>query len=112
MRKIRAFFPKFERFFSIFKKGQGRPPLPYKKRKKKKNTCGNACLKGTGTVPVTYREKHYLKEAGLKSLKLFFQLYTNETLHRYFSRILARYTAGTFTEQLFLGTAILTEHFQ
>ena len=30
---------------------------------------------------------------------LFFHLFTNETLHRYFSRILVTYTAGTFTKQ-------------
>ena len=122
MWKIRALFPKSEHFFSIFKKGQGKPPpppylrafLPYKKQKKK-NASGNACLKGTGTVPATYRKKHYLKKPSLKSFSFsffFFQLYTNETLHRYFSRILATYTVGTFTEQLFSGTAILTEHFQ
>ena len=126
MRKIRALFLKSEHFFSIFKKGQGKPPpppylrafLPYNKSKKqkKKNASGNACLKGTGTVPATYRKKHCLKKNLVWNLSaflsFFFQLYTNETLHRYFSRILATYTVGTFTEQLFSGTAILTEHFQ
>ena len=44
-----------------------------------------------------YREKHSLIKNWSKVSQLFFfsfQLYTNETLHRYLSRIFATYTVG------------------
>ena len=86
MQKIRKFFPKSKHFVFNVQKGAGeaslRPtcaPIYHAiKEKKKKKACGNAGLKWTGTVPVTYREKYYLKEAGLKSLEPFFS-----TLHKW-----------------------------
>ena len=59
-----------------------------------------------------------LKKTDLKSFNFsfflffffFFELYTNKTIHRYFSRILVTYTFGAFTKQLFSEIAILTEH--
>ena len=94
MRKIREFLPKSEQFFS--KKGKGRSPpspylhacLPYNKEKKKKTANGNACLKGTETGPCDVQGKAF-----------FFQLYTNETHHRYLSRIFAIYTVGTLERE-------------
>ena len=66
--------------FQFSKRGKGglpfsptcRPVYHTIKAKKEENASGNACLKGTGTVPLTYREKHYLKNAGLKSLNFSF----------------------------------------
>ena len=63
--------------------------------------------------PFNLQWKAFFKKISWSEISFFFfffQLYTDETLHRYFSSILTKYAAGTFTEQLFSGTAILTEN--
>ena len=81
------FFPKREREGLL-------PPLTCTpvyhtiKEKKKKTANGNACLKGTETGPCDVQGKAF-----------FFQLYTNETHHRYLSRIFAIYTVGTLERE-------------
>ena len=122
MRTVRAFFPKSEYFFSIFKKRQGRLLLPPHllarlftiklKEKGKKNARENTCLRNWNS-PCNVQGKAFWK---IKLVLNFSTFHFCSTLHKWnpphLSRILTRYTAGTFTEQLFSGTAILTENFR
>ena len=87
------FFLTLRTFFKFSKRGRGGLPspllarlLPYNK-KKKKNISGNACLKATGTVSVTYRKKRSFKKAGLKSLKFSFLFFFNFTQMNPFTEI-------------------------
>ena len=122
MRTVSAFFSKSEHFFQFSKRGREGLPLPsttcapvyYKIKGKREEKRSWKCLPKTNwNSPCNLQGKLFSKKIEISQLFIFlFQLYKNESLHRYFSRILTRYTVGTFTDQLFSGTAILTENFR
>ena len=114
------FFLNLSTFFQFSKRGRERLPLPpstcapvyYKIKEKTEEKRSWKCLR----LPFMLQGKAFFKKISWSKISqlviFFFQLYKNEAIRRYFSRSLTRYTARTFTEQLFSGTAILTENFR
>ena len=116
------FFLNLSTFFQFSKRGrEGFSSPPHRlarlftiklKEKGKKNARENTCLRNWNS-PCNVQGKAFWK---IKLVLNFSTFHFCSTLHKWnpphLSRILTRYTAGTFTEQLFSGTAILTENFR
>ena len=103
-------------FFQFSKRGREGLPLPpptcapvyYKIKEKTEKKRSWKCLR----LPCTLQGKAFFKKISWSKISQLVIFFFSFTKMKPFADTLTRYTAQTFTEQLFSGTAILTENFR